>query len=67
MTTTALLMRTSPEKLNSSAAGAAARNKSPRSSILRGLQPNHWAKEVKEVTVITSQDGVFNFRWATGG
>ena len=38
------------------------KNKSPKTSILRALKPNHWSKEVKEVTVVTSQDGVFNFR-----
>ena len=43
--------------------------KSPKTSILRSplsLKPNHWSKEVKELTVVTSQDGVFNFRISGG-
>ena len=31
-----------------------------------GLKPNHWSKELKEVTVVTKQDGVFNFRIVGG-
>ena len=39
------------------------------SSVTRspiGLKPNHWSKELKEVTVVTQQDGVFNFRIVGG-
>ena len=31
-----------------------------------GLKPNHWSKELKEVTLVTQQDGVFNFRIVGG-
>ena len=39
------------------------------SSVTRspiGLKPTHWSKELKEVTVVTQQDGVFNFRIVGG-
>ena len=30
------------------------------------LKPSHWSKELKEVTLITAKDGVFNFRVVGG-
>ena len=39
------------------------------SSVTRspiGLKSNHWSKELKEVTVVTQQDGMFNFRIVGG-
>ena len=39
------------------------------SSVTRSpmvLKPSHWSKEVKEVTLITARDGVFNFRIVGG-
>ena len=30
------------------------------------LKPSHWSKEVKEITLVTARDGVFNFRIVGG-
>ena len=30
------------------------------------LKPSHWSKDLKEVTLVTARDGVFNFRMVGG-
>ena len=30
------------------------------------LKPSHWSKELKEITLVTAKDGVFNFRIVGG-
>ncbi len=59
---TPILKERSPEKRSPPKAIL----RSPAKSIPHHLLPPHWSKAVKEVTVITSQDGVFNFRISGG-
>ena len=59
----------SPSKKLSLGDASPSRSQDRRLSAVRTptiLKPGHWSKELKEVTVVTQQDGVFNFRVVGG-
>ena len=59
---TPILKERSPEKRSPPKAIL----RSPAKSHSHHLLPPHWSKAVKEVTVVTSLDSVFNFRISGG-